>query len=137
MSDCIFCKIIKEEIPCYKILETKNLIVFLDISQATKGHTLIVSKKHYRTILETPSKISEEAFELAKKLGQIYIKVLKAKGINILTNAYEAAGQSVPHFHIHVIPRYGIEDKITIKAEANKFSQKQFITLCEKIKKSL
>ena len=116
----IFCKIIDGEIPCYKLYEDEDVLAFLDISQVTKGHTLVVSKKHFENFLSTPQEEMHKVMDVAQRIGQVEIKLLGAKGVNILTNCYEAAGQSVMHFHVHVIPRYE-EDKgfeITMKNNA-------------------
>ena len=116
----IFCKIIDGEIPCYKLYEDGDVLAFLDISQVTKGHALVVSKKHFENFLSTPQEEMHKVMDVAQRIGQVEIKLLGAKGVNILTNCYEAAGQSVMHFHVHVIPRYE-EDKgfeITMKNNA-------------------
>ena len=102
----IFCKIIDGEIPCYKLYEDEDVLAFLDISQVTKGHALVVSKKHYDNFLTTPQEEMHKVMDVAQRIGQVEIKLLGALGVNILTNCYSAAGQSVMHFHVHVIPRY-------------------------------
>ena len=71
----------------------------------TKGHALVVPKKHYDNFLATPQEVMHKVMDVAQRIGQVEIK-LGAEGVNILTNCYAAAGQSVPHFHVHVIPRY-------------------------------
>ena len=116
----IFCKIIDGEIPCYKLYEDEDVLAFLDISQVTKGHALVVSKKHFENFLSTPQEEMHKVMDVAQRIGQVQITMMGAKGVNILTNCYEAAGQSVMHFHVHVIPRYE-EDKgfeITMKNNA-------------------
>ena len=95
MDDCIFCKIISGEIPCAKIYEDDDVLAFLDISQTTKGHALVVSKKHYDNFLATPKEIMHKVMDVAQTIGQSQIRNLKASGVNILTNCYAAAGQSV------------------------------------------
>ena len=102
----IFCKIIDGEIPCYKLYEDEDVLAFLDISQVTKGHALVISKKHYDNFLTTPQEEMHKVMDVAQRIGQVEIKLLGALGVNILTNCYSAAGQSVMHFHVHVIPRY-------------------------------
>ena len=113
----VFCKIIDGEIPCYKLYEDDDVLAFLDISQVTKGHALVVSKKHYDNFLSTPQEIMHKVMDVAQRIGQVDIKLLGAKGVNILSNCYAAAGQSVMHFHVHVIPRYqeGEGFEITMK----------------------
>jgi len=102
----VFCRIIKGEIPSTKIYEDDDVLAILDISQVTRGHTLVIPKKHYSDFLATPRDIVSKVFDVAQRIGQAEISILGAKGVNILTNVGEVAGQSVPHFHVHVIPRY-------------------------------
>ena len=98
MSDCIFCKIINKEIPGKIVYEDDECMAFLDLSQATYGHTLVIPKKHYANILEVDDETLAHVMKIVKKLD--------AKGVNVLTNTNEVAGQTVHHFHIHILPRY-------------------------------
>lgn len=102
----VFCKIIEGEIPCTKVYEDDDVLAILDISQTTKGHTLVLPKHHYQDFLSTPMDTMHKVYDVAQRIGQAMVGVLGAKGVNILTNVGEVAGQSVPHFHVHVIPRY-------------------------------
>lgn len=102
----VFCKIIDGEIPSIKVYEDDDVLAILDISQTTRGHTLVMPKKHYDNFLTTPAEIVHKVCDVAQRIGQAEMGVLGAKGVNILTNVGEVAGQSVPHFHVHVIPRY-------------------------------
>lgn len=115
----IFCKIIDGEIPSYKIYEDNDVLAFLDISQVTKGHTLVVPKKHYDNFLATPHEVMHKVMDIAQRIGQVTIKLLGAKGVNILTNCYEAAGQTVPHFHVHVIPRYEKQEGFCLEMKSH------------------
>ena len=115
----IFCKIIDGEIPCHKLYEDDDVLAFLDISQVTKGHALVISKKHFDNFLSTPQEIMHKVMDVAQRIGQVDIKLLNAKGVNILSNCYPAAGQSVMHFHVHVIPRYEEEEGIQITMKDN------------------
>lgn len=114
---CIFCKIINNEIPSYKVYEDDDVLAFLDISQTTKGHTVVISKKHVTNILdsdeETYLKVMKVVFKLAKQITTN----LNASGVNILHNANEVAGQTVNHMHFHIIPRYSEQDAIKINFE--------------------
>ena len=112
--NCIFCKIINGEIPCYKVYEDDKVLAFLDISQASKGHTLIVPKIHYANMLECDEETVAYIYKIANKLGNQIVNSLGAKGMNILTNINEVAGQTVKHFHIHLLPRYNDEDGVKI-----------------------
>lgn len=115
MTDCIFCKIAQKNVPGKIIYEDDVCLAFLDLSQTTDGHTLVIPKKHYENILEVDDEILSHLMIVTKNLANKIIKKLNAKGVNILTNANEIAGQTVMHFHIHIIPRYNLDDKIEIK----------------------
>lgn len=115
MTDCIFCKIAQKNVPGKIIYEDDICLAFLDLSQTTDGHTLVIPKKHYENILEVDNEILSHLMIVTKNLANKIIKKLNAKGVNILTNANEIAGQTVMHFHIHIIPRYNLDDKIEIK----------------------
>ena len=109
-ANCIFCKIVAGQVPCTKLYEDEDVLAFLDINPVTYGHTLVISKEHYSTFLSTPKAIMNKVMNVAQRIGQVQIEQLGAKGVNILTNCYEAAGQTVRHFHVHVIPRYESTD---------------------------
>ncbi len=105
-DNCIFCKIINGDIPSRKLYEDDKFIVMLDISPASKGHALVIPKEHYANIYELPEELCAEAMKLAKKMVAKMTEVLHADGFNILQNNGEVAGQTVHHFHMHLIPRY-------------------------------
>lgn len=113
MSDCIFCKIVSNQIPSATIYEDDEFKVILDRFPSSIGHTLIISKEHIKNIFEMPAYKGGRMFELAVKLTPIIKNQLNCDGINILQNNGVAAGQSVHHFHIHIIPRYK-DDKLGI-----------------------
>lgn len=129
---CIFCSIIKGDIPCYKVCEDENFLAFLDISQATIGHTLVVPKAHYKNIYELPEDC--DIFKVVIKLAKKIKDATGAKGINILNNNEKQAGQTVDHYHIHIIPRYE-NDNFQINFPENKLTNEEFISLLEKITK--
>ena len=105
-ANCIFCKIIGGEIPSNTIYEDDEFKVILDASPASKGHALILPKEHYADIYEIDEKTAGHAMQLAKKLAKHMTDVLKCDGFNIVQNNHEIAGQTVLHFHMHLIPRY-------------------------------
>ena len=105
-ENCIFCKIIGGEIPSNTIYEDDEFKVILDASPASKGHALILPKEHYADIYEIDEKTAGHAMQLAKKLAKHMTDVLKCDGFNIVQNNHEIAGQTVFHFHMHLIPRY-------------------------------
>lgn len=105
-DNCIFCKLANGDIPTNKIYEDDLFTVILDADPVSKGHTLILPKNHYANIYELGDKEAEAIFPLAKKLAKHMKEVLHCDGFNILQNNGETAGQSVFHFHMHLIPRY-------------------------------
>ncbi|MFD1037667.1 HIT family protein [Virgibacillus byunsanensis] len=109
-EDCIFCKIVNGEIPSAKVYEDEFVYAFLDISQVTKGHTLIVPKTHTKNIYETPPEVAKELFARVPKIANAIKETYKPIGMNLLNNNEKAADQSVFHLHIHLIPRYGQDD---------------------------
>lgn len=133
----IFCKIIDGEIPCYKLYEDSNVLAFLDISQTTRGHALVISKKHYDNFLSVPHDDMHKVMDVAQRIGQVLVKFLGARGVNILTNCYPAAGQSVNHFHVHVIPRYESGDGFYIEMKANDAKDLNLPALTDLIKENL
>lgn len=103
--DCIFCKIIKGEIPSYKIYEDDFTYAFLDIAAEGYGHTLVVPKKHFDNFLECPKFYLQKCMDTVKKIARHYIDDCGFSGFNLIVNNSECAGQSVMHLHIHIIPR--------------------------------
>ena len=130
---CIFCSIVKGDIPSYKVYEDDEFLAFLDISQAEIGHTLVVPKKHFDNLLEMDDETAKKMIVLVKKLANKVKSTTNASGINILNNNGLAAGQSVNHIHFHIIPRYENDDLI-MKFTEHKLSQEEFINLANKIK---
>lgn len=107
---CVFCKIINGEIPSKKVYEDDDVLAILDISQATVGHTLVMPKKHYANLLEIPEKEYQNVMLKVKKVAEKINTKLHPKGINILNNCGEIAGQTVMHYHVHILPRYNSSD---------------------------
>ena len=105
-ENCIFCKIIGGQIPSATIYEDEDFKVILDISPAAKGHALILPKEHYANIYELPQELAAKAMVLAQKLATHMTEKLNCDGFNLLQNNGEVAGQTVFHFHMHLIPRY-------------------------------
>lgn len=103
--DCIFCKIVRGEIPATKTAESNNFIAFLDIHPHAEGHTLIIPKKHFVTLLDLPNTLGEELLKFTKEVSSKLLDEKKGDGFNILMNNLQVAGQVVMHAHIHIIPR--------------------------------
>ena len=115
-DNCIFCKLANKDIPTNIIYEDDRFTVILDASPATKGHALILPKNHAANIYELPDEDASAVFVLAKKLATKMTEILHCDGFNIVQNNGEVAGQTVFHFHMHLIPRYlndGNQDKLT------------------------
>lgn len=106
MENCIFCKIASGEIPATTLYEDQDFRVILDLGPASKGHALILPKEHYANIYEIPEELAGKAMILAKKMAIVLTRALKCDGFNIVQNNGEPAGQTVFHFHMHLIPRY-------------------------------
>ncbi len=105
-EDCIFCKIANGEIPSTTLYEDETFRVILDLNPASKGHALIIPKQHAKNLFDLPDETAAKALVLAKKIAGTLQEGLHAEGLNVVQNNGEAAGQTVEHFHIHLIPRY-------------------------------
>lgn len=104
-DDCLFCKIVRGEIPSKKVFEDEFTLGFLDIRPISKGHTIIIPKNHYETLGDIKEEDIAHLFETVKKVAQLLYDKLHIDGYNIVMNNYEAAGQVIFHSHVHVIPR--------------------------------
>ena len=104
--NCIFCKIANGEIPSSTVYEDEDFRVILDLGPASKGHALILPKEHFKDVTELDPKIAAKVLPLGAKLGTAMKKSLGCAGFNLVQNNGEAAGQTVFHFHMHLIPRY-------------------------------
>ena len=105
-DDCIFCKLANGDIPTNTVYEDDNFRVIMDMSPATKGHSLILPKEHFSDIYEIDEELAGKSFKLAKKMATVMTEKLSCDGFNIVQNNRETAGQTVFHFHMHLIPRY-------------------------------
>jgi len=136
-DNCIFCKIASGEIPSRKIYEDDVFVVILDLNPTSKGHALIIPKLHYTNLYELDTEIAGKAMKLAKKMAVKMTKALGCDGFNILQNNGECAGQTMFHFHMHLIPRYKDDknDEILQFVSAN-ISNEEMDIICEQIKKA-
>ncbi|MCX6714144.1 MAG: HIT family protein [Candidatus Vogelbacteria bacterium] len=105
-NDCLFCKIIAGEIPCYKVYEDDKWLAFLDINPINLGHTLLLPKKHHRNLFDLPEDLLGEMGVILQKLSLVIKEATQADGINIGWNNESAAGQLVFHSHTHIMPRF-------------------------------
>ncbi|MGX7198623.1 HIT family protein [Enterococcus nangangensis] len=138
MADCLFCKIIAGEIPSAKVYEDDEVYAFLDITQVTEGHTLVVPKKHVADLFEYDAELASVVFSRLPKIAQALEKAFpEMAGLNVLNNNKELAYQSVFHSHIHLIPRYGKDDDFSIHFGNHMadYPQEKLQAVAEKISK--
>ena len=124
-------KIVNKEIPNYTIYEDDQVLAFLDVNPTAYGHTLVIPKKHYESFVECSSDDLNHVMEVAQKIAKKMQENLHCDGINILSNVGEQAGQSVHHFHVHLIPRY--KDSDVIQIEFNPIESVDFSEIIQKI----
>lgn len=105
MQDCIFCKIVKKELPAFIFYEDEFVIGFLDINPLVEGHTLVVPKAHYESIFDIDEEALQKIISVSQKISKRIKEALRVEGVNLVNASGAAAGQSVPHFHLHIIPR--------------------------------
>ena len=140
MTDCIFCKIIAGEIPSYTVYEDDVVKAFLDISQGTPGHTLVVPKKHVKDLFACDEDLAAAVFSRLPKIARAVKKSNPAiKGMNIINNNGEVAYQSVFHSHIHLVPRYADQDdfKIIFKDNSAKYDEDKYKEIQQAIVKQM
>ncbi len=105
MNDCIFCKIVKGDIPSTKVYEDEKILAFLDIKPVNIGHVLVIPKEHFKDIYDIPEETLADISKTAKRMSVAVKKALGVDGINVTVNNEPAAGQVIFHVHMHVIPR--------------------------------
>ncbi len=132
-DNCIFCKLANHVFDTNMIYEDDDFSVILDANPATKGHCLILPKEHYENVFTLPEELTAKAFVLAKKLSASLKEKLSCDGLNIVQNNGETAGQTVFHFHIHLIPRYN-DDGQKIGWKPGKPSDEELAALKEEIR---
>ena len=133
--DCVFCKIVKGEIPAEKLFEDDSVFVFMDIRPINPGHVLIVSKAHHETFVDTPKELACIMLAAAQKTGTALLKGLKCDGFNVGINNGAAAGQVIGHTHYHVIPRFANDG---LKHWPGRdYQEGQMKVVAERIKQSL
>ena len=134
-TNCIFCKIANGEIPSKTLYEDDQFRVILDLGPATKGHALILPKEHYANLYELSDELAAKVLVLAKKMITKLTDILGCDGYNIVQNNGEAAGQTVFHFHLHMIPRYK-DDGVGVTWKVGELKEEDKEELLAKIKES-
>ena len=135
MEDCIFCKIASGEIPCTKIYEDEKVISFLDIGPVNKGHALVIPKEHSETLLDTQNSVVMAVAKAVKNVAFALKEVQGVEGFNVLQNNFKMAGQVVPHYHVHIIPRF--EGDGLKHWPQGKYEEGEIDVVAEEIKKHL
>lgn len=130
---CVFCKIVEGEIPCYKVYEDDSVLAFLDIAPVNPGHTLVIPKKHYQNFEEIPEELLAKVMLVVKKVGASLKNNLGIKGYNAYENNDPIAGQVIPHFHFHVIPR-NETDGLELWPQGEKYQAADAQAVASKIK---
>lgn len=134
-ENCIFCKIIEGKIPSRTIYEDEDFKVILDVNPAAKGHALILPKNHFKNLYEIDDQLLAKAAILAKKLASHMTEQLHCDGLNLLQNNGEVAGQTVFHFHMHLIPRYlGMKNNDLLNWTHEEFTDEEQDAICNKLK---
>ncbi|MGQ9688196.1 MAG: HIT family protein [Desulfobaccales bacterium] len=106
MPECIFCRIAAGQAPATRIFETDKVLAFLDIAPVHYGHTLVIPKQHYETLLDLPDDLWLEMGQVSRRVAQALQEVMFARGFNVMMNNFDAAGQVVFHAHVHIVPRF-------------------------------
>lgn len=135
-NDCIFCKIIAGEIPSATVYEDEDFKVIMDISPAAKGHAILLPKKHYANLYELEDETASKALIVARKVGKAIMDEFHCDGLNVLQNNGEAAGQTVFHYHIHLIPRYK-NDKVNVSWDQGKYEDGEAAKVADAIAKRI
>ena len=134
-EDCIFCKIAGGEIPSNTIYENSEFKVIMDIAPASKGHVLIIPKEHFKDIYEIDAITAGKLFQLATVVARALKEVLHCDGLNVLQNNGLIAGQTVYHFHMHLIPRYKeAKNNDILKWNHEEFTSEEMKEICESLK---
>ncbi|UPM53498.1 HIT family protein [Gottfriedia acidiceleris] len=118
-ANCIFCKIVEGSIPASKVYEDDDILAFLDLSQVTKGHTLVIPKDHVENIFEMSEETASTYFRKVPQIANAMKETFNVQGVNILNNSGEVSGQTVFHYHMHILPRYGNNDGFDVKWHSN------------------
>lgn len=137
-TSCVFCSIIAGDIPSKKIYEDEHTYAFFDISQVTKGHTLVVPKHHHEHLFDLPESELTQVYQSVQKVASAIKEIFSPAGLNLINNNGEAAGQTVFHYHVHIIPRYDTSDGYQAKWEEHgaAYSDEQLVQMQQQLTQS-
>lgn len=135
-ESCIFCKIVAGQLPCFKLFEDEATIAFMDINPVNPGHALAVAKGHWPTVDVIPPDILAAVARTAQRVAKAAMSELKPSGVNLLQSNGEGAGQSVPHLHVHILPRYP-GDKVRLNWVYTPGDKVEIEAICQRLKAAL
>lgn len=133
-EECIFCKILEGDIPAYTIYENDHFKVILDRFPASEGHCLIIPKQHFEDIFDMSDLIASKIYPIAKKVAKVLKVVVEADGVNIVQNNGLVAGQTVKHFHLHLIPRKEGDDIVLNKTSNQEVTIEELAIIADKMR---
>ncbi len=134
--ECVFCRILKGELPKHEVADRERCVAFLDINPATRGHTLVVPKRHVERLSELSEDEAAEVLRLAGEVAEACVSRLGAAGVNFWINQGKVAGQVVPHLHLHVVPRYA-EGEIRVEMHQKQAEQGELERVAQELRKGL
>ena len=135
-ADCVFCKIVAGKLPCFKLLENETTIAFMDINPVNPGHALAVAKGHWPTVDVIPADVLADVARTAQRVAKAAVKALAPEGVNLVQANGVAAGQSVPHLHIHIMPRRRNDD-VSLNWTPTPGDMKEIEAIANKLKAAL
>ena len=135
-ADCVFCKIVAGKLPCFKLLENETTIAFMDINPVNPGHALAVAKGHWPTVDVIPADVLADVARTAQRVAKAAMKALAPEGVNLVQANGVAAGQSVPHLHMHIMPRRRSDD-VSLNWTPTPGDMKEIEAIANKLKAAL
>lgn len=135
-GSCIFCKIVAGQLPCFRLFEDATTIAFVDINPVNPGHALAVAKGHWPTVDVIPADVLGDVARTAQRVAKAAMAALNPTGVNLLQANGAGAGQSVPHLHIHILPRYP-DDKVRLNWTYTPGDKAEIAAICERLKAAL
>ncbi len=136
-GDCVFCKIVRGELPAHKVYEDEKVVAFLDIYPINPGHTLIVPREHYESLHEVPEDTLAAMIKAAARLAPAILKATGATGYNIVVNVGRSAGQEIMHVHLHIIPRREGDGCHIMHCKRSRASDEELARIAESIRRVL
>ena len=136
LQDCVFCRIVAGEIPCFKLYEDEDTLAFMDINPASAGHSLAIPKRHYPDVYQLPDELLAATAATARRVARAINDVLQPAGLNLVQANGPGAAQSVLHFHMHILPR-GVDDGLKLNWGLRPGDMSQIEEFCDRIRARL